>query len=123
MKDIIGQQERELEIRKEAVAKRSLMEIQEEQAFQEWWDEESKKVKEAADLALQQQRKSSEPAEAAKSTSRRGRGGKSSRGAAAGDRGRGNGRLRAKDQAVRSGRDGGQEPSSLRNQSASKSME
>ncbi|KAK2627177.1 hypothetical protein QTJ16_003143 [Diplocarpon rosae] len=46
MSDIIGQQRREQEIIKEAVAKRSLQEIQEEQAFQEWWDQESRRTQE-----------------------------------------------------------------------------
>lgn len=46
MSDIIGQQQRELEVMKEAVAKRSLQEIQEEQAFQEWWDAESRRAQE-----------------------------------------------------------------------------
>ena len=46
MADIIGQQRREQEVIKEAVAKRSLQEIQEEQAFQEWWDQESKRAQE-----------------------------------------------------------------------------
>ncbi|KAF8864720.1 hypothetical protein BDZ45DRAFT_736844 [Acephala macrosclerotiorum] len=44
--DIIGQQRREQEVIKEAVAKRSLQEIQEEQAFQEWWDQESRRAQE-----------------------------------------------------------------------------
>jgi len=44
--DIIGQQKLEQDIIKEAVAKRSLQEIQEEQAFQEWWDQESKRAQE-----------------------------------------------------------------------------
>lgn len=44
MADIIGQQEREQEIIKEATSRRSLREIQEEQAFQEWWDKESKRI-------------------------------------------------------------------------------
>jgi rhamnose utilization protein RhaD (predicted bifunctional aldolase and dehydrogenase) len=44
MADIIGQQRREAEVIKEAVAKRSLQEIQEEQAFQEWWDIESRRA-------------------------------------------------------------------------------
>jgi hypothetical protein len=48
MADIIGQQKREQEVIKEAVAKRSLQEIQEEQAFQEWWDAESKRTQEEA---------------------------------------------------------------------------
>jgi hypothetical protein len=46
MADIIGQQKREQEMVKEAVAKRSLQEIQEEQAFQEWWDQESRRAQE-----------------------------------------------------------------------------
>ena len=46
MADIIGQQRREQEVIKEAVAKKSLQEIQEEQAFQEWWDQESRRAQE-----------------------------------------------------------------------------
>ncbi|RDA90396.1 hypothetical protein CP533_5650 [Ophiocordyceps camponoti-saundersi (nom. inval.)] len=46
MADIIGQQKREQELAKEAVAKRSLQEIQQEQAFQEWWDLESRRAQE-----------------------------------------------------------------------------
>lgn len=45
MADILSQQQTEKEIIKEAAARRSLQEIQEEQAFQEWWDEESRKVR------------------------------------------------------------------------------
>jgi len=45
MADILTQQQTEKEIIKEAAAKRSLQEIQEEQAFQEWWDMESRKVR------------------------------------------------------------------------------
>ncbi|KAI0133498.1 hypothetical protein BJ170DRAFT_164655 [Xylariales sp. AK1849] len=44
--DIIGQQRREQESVKEAVAKRSLQEIQQEQEFQEWWDQESQRTQE-----------------------------------------------------------------------------
>lgn len=44
MADILFQQQAQKDIIKEAAAKRSLQEIQEEQAFQEWWDEESRKV-------------------------------------------------------------------------------
>ncbi|KAL8695329.1 MAG: hypothetical protein Q9224_003422, partial [Gallowayella concinna] len=40
MADILSQQQTEKDVFKEAVAKRSLQEIQEEQAFQEWWDQE-----------------------------------------------------------------------------------
>ena len=46
MADILAQQQTEKQVIKDAVAKRSLQEIQEEQAFQEWWDQESKKVRE-----------------------------------------------------------------------------
>ncbi|KAK4249697.1 hypothetical protein C7999DRAFT_39184 [Corynascus novoguineensis] len=44
MQDIMGQQTRDKEQVKEAVAKRSLQEIQQEQAFQEWWDAESRRM-------------------------------------------------------------------------------
>lgn len=44
--DIIGEQRREQEVVREAVAKRSLQEIQQEQAFQEWWDQESRRMQE-----------------------------------------------------------------------------
>ncbi|KAH9890156.1 hypothetical protein F4778DRAFT_796432 [Xylariomycetidae sp. FL2044] len=44
--DIIGQQQREQQDVREAVAKRSLQEIQQEQAFQEWWDQESRRMQE-----------------------------------------------------------------------------
>ena len=46
MSDILVQQQTEKDVIKEAVSKRSLQEIQEEQAFQEWWDQESKRVRE-----------------------------------------------------------------------------
>jgi inhibitor of Bruton tyrosine kinase len=46
MADIIGEEQRSLQIKKEAVAKRSLQEIQQEQAFQEWWDQESQRTQE-----------------------------------------------------------------------------
>lgn len=51
MADILSQQQTEKDVIKEAAAKRSLQEIQEEQAFQEWWDEESRKVREQEDAA------------------------------------------------------------------------
>ncbi|XXG95619.1 hypothetical protein Hte_001887 [Hypoxylon texense] len=44
--DIIGEQQREQQSVREAVAKRSLQEIQQEQAFQEWWDQESRRMQE-----------------------------------------------------------------------------
>ena len=46
MQDILAQQQMQKDVLKDAVAKRSLQDIQEEQAFQEWWDEESRKVQE-----------------------------------------------------------------------------
>lgn len=46
MADIIGQQAREQQLAKEAVAKRSLQEIQQEQEFQQWWDQESRRAQE-----------------------------------------------------------------------------
>lgn len=45
MADIVSQQQTEKDIIRDVGAKRSLQEIQEEQAFQEWWDEESRKVR------------------------------------------------------------------------------
>ena len=51
MSDILYQQQTEKDIIREAAAKRSLQEIQEEQAFQEWWDEESRKVREEQEQA------------------------------------------------------------------------
>lgn len=44
MADILSQQEAEKTVVKEAVAKRSLQEIQQEQEFLTWWDAESKRV-------------------------------------------------------------------------------
>ncbi len=46
MADILAQQQGEKKAIKEAAAKRSLQEIQQEQEFQEWWDNESKRVQE-----------------------------------------------------------------------------
>ena len=79
MADILSQQQTEKDVIKEAVAKRSLQEIQEEQAFQEWWDEESRKVRE-------------EEQEASKATTARNTG----RGKRGGSRVRGRGNARAK---------------------------
>ena len=46
MADILSQQLTEKTAVKEAVAKRSLQEIQQEQEFQEWWDKEAQKFQE-----------------------------------------------------------------------------
>jgi alpha-tubulin suppressor-like RCC1 family protein len=80
MADIIEQEQREREIVKEAVAKRSLQEIQEEQAFQEWWDAESRRTQEEEARRLNPGRpkeKTKEEGGEAKRGGRRGRGGKS----------------------------------------------
>ena len=83
--DILQQQQSEKDILKEAVAKRSLAEIQEEQAFQEWWDQEEK--------ATKARMEAEEAAAAAKSKPERGnkRGGSGSagRGGSKSARGRG----------------------------------
>ncbi|KAL9060576.1 MAG: hypothetical protein Q9162_000527 [Coniocarpon cinnabarinum] len=47
LSDIMSREQAEKTNLKDAVAKRSLQEIQEEQAFQEWWDKESAAVQEA----------------------------------------------------------------------------
>ncbi|KAG4032895.1 hypothetical protein MFRU_006g03540 [Monilinia fructicola] len=86
MADIIGMQQREQEVIKEAVAKRSLQEIQEEQAFQEWWDQESKRAQE--EEASRSKASTSGSARGnGKSGSGRGKGGSRGRGG----RGRGGG--------------------------------
>ncbi|MCJ1404093.1 hypothetical protein MMC11_007318 [Xylographa trunciseda] len=94
MADILSQQQTEKDIIKEAAAKRSLQEIQEEQAFQEWWDQE-----EAATRA----RLIEEEAAAKVPLGSNGRGGKSGRG------GRGRGRAgltRGRGRGGRGGREG-----------------
>lgn len=56
MADILALQQSEKDIIKEAAVKRSLQDIQEEQAFQEWWDQESRRVMEKEEIAGQRQR-------------------------------------------------------------------
>lgn len=73
MADIIGQQRRERELVKEAVAKRSLQEIQQEQEFQEWWDQESRRAQE--EEAGRSAKNSSKKDDRGKQRGRRGRGG------------------------------------------------
>ena len=50
--DILSQQQAEKEAIRDAAAKRSLQEIQMEQEFQEWWDQESKKIMEEQQAAV-----------------------------------------------------------------------
>lgn len=71
--DIIGQQKREQELVKEAVAKRSLQEIQQEQEFQEWWDQESRRAQE--EEAQRSARPAKERGDGGSRRGRRGRGG------------------------------------------------
>jgi len=87
MADILSQQQTEKDIIKEAVAKRSLQEIQQEQEFQEWWDEESRKVR----LEEEQAAATRNGAEG-DGRARRGGGPKGKRGR--GGRGRGRGEIR-----------------------------
>ncbi|KAH7346403.1 putative BTB/POZ domain-containing protein 1 [Rhexocercosporidium sp. MPI-PUGE-AT-0058] len=91
MSDIIGQQRREQEVIKEAVAKRSLQEIQEEQAFQEWWDQESRRAQEqeAARSKTAPSTKGSKTGSGRGKSGSRGRGGKGRGDAAQRGRGRG----------------------------------
>lgn len=44
LKDILDEEQASKDKLREAVAPRSLQEIQKEQEFQEWWDKESRKV-------------------------------------------------------------------------------
>lgn len=93
MTDIIGQQNREQDLIKEAVAKRSLQEIQEEQAFQEWWDQESRRAQEE-DARRSEASTSRGGKDASKGRGRKGGGGGRGRGGAvqgAGGSGRGRG--------------------------------
>jgi hypothetical protein len=84
MADIIGQQKREREVIKEAVAKRSLQEIQEEQAFQEWWDQESRRAQE--EEASRARGSSSAAAKSSKASYGRGKGSARGRGGRGGAR-------------------------------------
>lgn len=78
MADIIGQQRYEQQLAKEAVAKRSLQEIQQEQAFQEWWDQETQRAQ--AQEASTKGRQSKEGTGDGNKRGRRNRGGKSGKG-------------------------------------------
>mgnify|MGYP002621748323 CR=1 FL=1 len=74
LEDIISEQSRDKQIVREAVAKRSLQEIQQEQAFQEWWDAESRRVQaEEERRRLERERREKEREEQER---RRGREGK-----------------------------------------------
>lgn len=83
MADIIDLERRKQDAVKEAAAKRSLMEIQQEQEFSIWWEEESRRTQEeeARRLASQKER------EDGKARGRRGRSGKLTRGGRGGGAG------------------------------------
>ncbi|KAK0628721.1 hypothetical protein B0T17DRAFT_606269 [Bombardia bombarda] len=84
MEDIIVQQRREQELIKEAMAKRSLQEIQEEQAFQEWWEAESRRAQEEEAKRVEREK---DKEENPKRGGRRGRVGKPRGGGSGGGRG------------------------------------
>lgn len=86
--DIIAQEKREQELVKEAVAKRSLQEIQQEQAFQEWWDQESRRAQE--EETQRAARPAKERGDGGNKRGRRGRGG-----GGGGSSGNGNGGIAA----------------------------
>ncbi|KAG9789413.1 BTB/POZ domain-containing protein 1 [Exophiala dermatitidis] len=85
MAEILAQQQIEKIAVKEAVAKRSLQEIQQEQEFQEWWDNESRRVQEEEAQAANAPATATAPAR---------RGGKGGRGGRGGHR-RGSGKAKA----------------------------
>lgn len=79
MADIIEHEQRERQVVKEAVAKRSLQEIQQEQEFQQWWDAESRRAQEEEARRLNPGRgkgKSRDDDGGGRRGGRRGRGGK-----------------------------------------------
>ncbi|KAK0704126.1 hypothetical protein B0T21DRAFT_387880 [Apiosordaria backusii] len=75
MEDIIRQEIRDKESVKEAMAKRSLQEIQQEQEFQEWWDAESRRMQEEEERRLAREVAAVDRANK-REGNRRGRGGK-----------------------------------------------
>jgi hypothetical protein len=101
MADIIDLQAREQEVIKEAVKPRDLKDIQEEQAFQEWWDLESRRAQEEEMSRTRKSEKIGEPSgrngNGGKGNGGRGKGGRGrgGRGRGGGDRGRGRGGVEA----------------------------
>ncbi|KAL9947910.1 hypothetical protein ACHAQF_006048 [Verticillium nonalfalfae] len=82
MEDIIVQQRLEQEAVREAVAKRSMQEIQQEQEFQQWWDLESRRIQMEEEARQSPRNAASGGKDKDKATrggkrGRRGRGGKS----------------------------------------------
>jgi inhibitor of Bruton tyrosine kinase len=87
MADILTQQQTEKSAQRAATTKRSLQEIQEEQAFQEWWDQEEAATK----ARMEQEAAAAAAAEAKVKGAASGRGRARGRGAS-GQSGRGRGR-------------------------------
>ncbi|KAK8879467.1 BTB/POZ domain-containing protein [Apiospora arundinis] len=81
--DIIDHERRAQESVKEAMAKRSLQEIQQEQAFQEWWDQESQRTQEEEARRVAREKDRSEKKGGSNANRRKGRGGKPKEAAAA----------------------------------------
>ena len=103
MSDILAQQQNEKDVIRDAVAKRSLQEIQEEQAFQEWWDQESRKVQ-----LVQEEESRKGGRRDGKDGGGSGKGGKRGRARVRGPRGRGRGGGNAGGGAEGAGRVGGE---------------
>jgi len=88
MADILAQQQTEKDILHEAVAPRSLQEIQEEQAFQEWWDKEEAATRAALEAEGRRGGGGRERGRGGRASSE-GRGGGRGKGRGGGERGRG----------------------------------
>ena len=88
MAEILAQQDLEKRAIKEAAAKRSLQEIQQEQEFQQWWDSEARRVQEeeqqAANAAANAARGGRGKGGGGRARSGKGRGGRGAAGAGAG---------------------------------------
>jgi alpha-tubulin suppressor-like RCC1 family protein len=130
MADIIEHEQRERQVVKEAIAKRSLQEIQQEQEFQQWWEAESRRTQEEEARRLNPGKakdKSRNDEEAVKKGGKRGRGGRSRGGGTAGvggpaapvpgadtrPEGQGRGQSGSRGKGSRRGRGGGPAPSAM----------
>ena len=87
MSEIIGQQTLEQQQIRQAVAARPLEDIQREQEFQEWWDQESKRTQEEEARRLSKEKAQERQAERESRRGRRGRSGKRGGGNNAGSSG------------------------------------
>ncbi|KAH8725168.1 hypothetical protein GQ44DRAFT_616840 [Phaeosphaeriaceae sp. PMI808] len=79
MMEILSLQEAEKTSIRDAAAKRSLQEIQQEQEFQAWWDEESKRVIQEEEQRKRVEERAARTAARSKGKPRGGRGGKTKR--------------------------------------------